>query len=42
MPGHEPGIDFVDLRLQLRIFLGLGRAASKTQATDIVDYARPL
>src|SRR5271165_4138777 len=24
MPSHEPGIDLVDLRLQLRIFLGLG------------------
>jgi hypothetical protein len=25
MPSYESGIDLVDLRLQLRIFLGLGR-----------------
>src|SRR5665811_314138 len=31
MPGHEPGIDFVDLRLQLRIFLGLGREQLPSQ-----------
>src|SRR5271166_4265266 len=31
MPSHEPGIDLVDLRLQLRIFLGLGREQLPSQ-----------
>ena len=31
MPGHELGIELVDLRLQLRIFLGLNGAHLSSQ-----------
>jgi hypothetical protein len=31
MPSREPGIDLLDLRLQLRIFLGLGREQLSSQ-----------